>query len=217
MVSRRGDAPVLDRRISIALPVTRTVTEAVTHRFTWRAIFIPEEGEYDIGNTRRRFPEFYGPNDADGLPIPTPDAFTVGQAVTFTWDAETLTTTVLAVGNINDFGERVDDALFFELDDALDAFNTPLTLALPPTTREVTTVQAVNLWARREVLPAVDSIEISTVANLTISLARYTLRYNSRIAVGQTMTDEEGNARTVLGVQPVGRREYLDVLAEAIS
>ena len=213
----RGESPVLDRRISIELTTTRTVTEALTYRWEWRVRSTGvDAGEYNIENRRRRFPEFGGPLDADGQAIPTEDAFPVGSALTFTWDTETLATTILAASNVDDFGHRGDN-LFLELDDQLDAFDTPLTLSLPATTREVTTTEPVTKWARREVLRASDNIQVSNDSRLNINLARYTLRFDPRIEVGQTLTDENGNDRTILGIQPLDRRRYLDVLAERIS
>ena len=35
--------------------------------------------------------------------------------------------------------------------------------------------------------------------------------------MAQTLTDEEGNDRTILGRQPIGRRKYLDLLVERIA
>ena len=52
---------------------------------------------------------------------------------------------------------------------------------------------------------------------MAIQLARYTVRYDSRIKADMTLTDENGNDRTILGVQPLGRKTYLDLLAERIS
>ena len=214
MVSR-GETPALDRRISIELTTTRTVTEALTYRWDWRSGGV-DAGEYDISSRRRRFPELGGPTDADGLAIPGPDAFPVGSALTFTWDTETLATTILAATNVDQYGQRGDN-LHLELDAQLDAFDTPLTLSLPATTREVTTTEPVKLWARREVLAATDQIQLSNDSRLNINLAKYTVRYDSRIKADQTLTDENGFARTVLGVQPLDRRRFMEVLAERIS
>ena len=216
MVSR-GDSPVLDRRILVELPITRTTTTASSFRWEWRAFSSRiDPGEYDISSRRRRFPELGGPTDADGLAIPGPDAFPVGSDITFSWDAETLATTIVAASNVDDFGTRGDN-LHLELDDALDAFNTDLMMALPPMEITTTTREAVTKWARREVLRASDNIEVSSTSRLNINLARYTLRHDSRIEVGQTLTDENGHDRTILGIQPLDRRRYLDVLAERIS
>ena len=199
------------------LTTTRTVTEAATYRFVWRAISgRPAAGEYDIKNSARREPHFRGPTDADGVTIPRADGFPVGLALTFAWDTSTLATTVEEATNLNPYNEDVGD-LFLTLADRLNAFNTDVTMMLPAMERTVTTTDAVPVWAGRSVVSPRDQIAASNAAILSINLARYTVRYDSRIAALQTMIDEEGATRTILGVQPLGRREYLDLLAERIS
>ena len=82
---------------------------------------------------------------------------------------------------------------------------------------EVTTMEAVKKWAARGILTPTDQIETSSTSRLNINLGRYTLRFDPRLEVGQTMTDENGNDRTVLGLQPLDRRRFMDLLVERIS
>ena len=74
-----------------------------------------------------------------------------------------------------------------------------------------------RVWAGRLTLPPTDSIELGNTARLTVNLARYVVRWNPAIVADITMTDENGATRTILGVQPLDRRRFLDLLAESIS
>ena len=100
--------------------------------------------------------------------------------------------------------------------DLIDAAEISITL-IPGGEMVTVTTEAVAKWAGRGVLRPTDQIELDNDSRLNINLARYTVRHDSRIESGQTMIDESGATRTILGMQPLGRRDYLDLLCERIS
>ena len=191
------------------LPVTTTITTpAQTFRFTLGG-FSLAAGEY---SSNAFLVELFGP-DADGLELPDVDNFPVGHVITINGTDYTID----SVSTYNDFGESPGPIYGFRFSHTtIDAAEISVTLMAGGEMVEVT-IEAVKVWAARQVLTPTDAIEVSNDSKLVINLARYLVRFDSRIAIGQTLADEDGNERTILGVQPIGRRRFLDVLAERIS
>ena len=209
MVSRGGESPTLDRRIALLLPVTRTVTTAAqTFRFT-KAGFLIAAGEYSSNAFQV---QMQGP-DADGLEMPDVENFQSGHVITINGTDYTID----SVSTYDAFGQSPGPIYGFRFSHTkIDTDEITVTL-LPGGEVVEVTIEAVPKWAGRRVLAPTDQLNLDNDQRLSINLARYVVRYDSRIKADQTLTDENGFARTILGIQPLDRRRYLDVLAERIS
>ena len=219
MVSR-GEVPNLDRRISIILTTTQTVItppEVLTFTF-YNFRFGLLAGEYSFSGPSAFNTLGFRAAAGDTLPLkgayPAQGMITVdvgGIATTYAYDR---------VSDSDNYGTpQPGQYISFRFPDPEDLDTTEdvgLRIA-EGGSMEVNMTGPVPLWAARGVLSPTDQIEVSSTARLNINLARYTVRFDSRIAVAQTLTDEEGNDRTILGRQPIGRRKYLDLLVERIA
>ena len=209
-MTSRGESPTLDRRIALLLPVTTTTTTAAqTFRFTLAAGFSLVAGEYSSNAFQV---ELFGP-DADGLDLPDVNNFPSGHVITINGTDYAID----SVSTYDDFGQSPGPVYGFRFSHtAIDDPEISVTL-LPGGEVVEVTIEAVPKWAGRRVLAPTDQLNLDNDQRLSINLARYVVRYDSRIKADQTLIDENGNDRTILGIQPLDRRRFLDVLAERIS
>ena len=74
-----------------------------------------------------------------------------------------------------------------------------------------------RVWAQRRDLTATDQIDIDNSGFLIIQVTRLTIRYRADVQIGFTLTDDKNGKRTIIGMAEIGRRQYIELLAEAIT
>ena len=73
-----------------------------------------------------------------------------------------------------------------------------LTISLPGSSTEVTTVTPVPVWAARRDVTGRDSLDLDADQRLIVSLRRYIIRHRADVAADMTMVDDEGIARRII-------------------
>ena len=214
MTTRRSAPPVLDRQITLNLPVTRTVAQpGAGYLFQqWNS---PAAGEYVINGLNLWL---HGP-DRNGVALPAPDALPAGVMLTLEWDSMTAAGTLQHdAANRNQFGEDRPDWLLLRFTAALPNTGVnDLTISLPGSSTEVTTVTPVPVWAARRDVTGRDSLDLDADQRLIISLRRYIIRHRADVAADMTMVDDEGVARRIISDpgETGGRMRFLELLTEA--
>ena len=92
-----------------------------------------------------------------------------------------------------------------------------LTISLPGSSTEVTTVTPVPVWAKRVDITGRDALDLDNDQRLIVSLRRYVIRHRPDVAADMTMVDDEGVARRIISDpgETGGRMRFLELLTEA--
>ena len=210
MTTRRGDSPILDRRISIATVATTPFTrrwDSAPARLGGQTIY--GDGGFALAN--------------DGITVADADAdeldfsgFVVGEGLNLSGNGQTATVTVdtiraLAGAWLATFTPEITAA----------DFGSEITTSFPNRTGSSTTTEK-TVWASRRDLSAdglaLGSLEPAEQQNLSLSTdSVWKVRYRRDLATGGNFTDSNGQVWQIRALAEVGRREYLDLVARKVS
>lgn len=226
MTSQR-QPPVLDVLINRTVMETPVGPATTTFRFNRRAGPLDSimAGEWTFGGTRITA----SLEDADGLGLPVPGSLTLDVSSVLTVASGNYSITLPFV----DYTQATDpfnsplNAARIDFTGALDSNLLPsqggtadvfITLPLGGTPSPVTTT--VQVWATRRDFLGRDFVTAVDSSLISISDSRFLVRnLGHPWEVGDTLTDEYGDVRTVRGVAhyPAGRGAFLEVLARRLG
>ena len=216
MTLRGSYAPVLDRLIQ--REVTTTVEVPATTAFAYDAQELSGGNRVDDGEWRRDSDTelAIGLNDSNGLSFPDL-TLSVSAEVAFDGAAATTLTITDMVLLRNPFGLPLGILLTFG--GALPAAGTALTIAIATGgTQTVTQTAMRSVWAARRDFRARDQAELGDGDNFTLEDSRFVVRFEGPSwNQGDTFIDDGGQARTVRGVNEIGRGRWLELLARSIG
>ena len=221
MTTRRGESPILDRRLFREVPV-ETEAPAIT-TFAYDARETRSGNRVDNGEWRRDNDTTLalGLEDSNGvvfpldLPIPTSD-------VKVSWDGADPTILNITALDVlrNPFALPLGLRLTFG--GALPAAGTVLTVVVATGGVDtiITTTQK-GIWYSRRDFTGRDLLTTFEGGQITIEDSRFLVRAQGPTwDVGDTFTDDQGVTRTVRGlgqIHSLGRNRYLEILVRSVG
>ena len=221
--------PVLDRLITREVTRTPPGPAASRFRFNLRTASVSTTpGRWHISGNRVTVAY----TDADGRHLPRPGSFPVeaSSMVTFETTAYFITVPLVAyTPGRNPFNNgipaaQIDFSLVSMVDPALlpaIGQDVDLNISLPTGGEPTPVLAMVKVWAARRDFAAGDYVQAGNAGPVTVADSRFIVRaVGPGWAEGDHFVDDDGRARTVLGVaeyQDQGRGRFLELLGRRVG